>query len=55
MLFNFMLRPTAEIAPWGTPDNPTLSWFGLSDGWYWISIAGDEIFRGRKTEVNVPP
>jgi hypothetical protein len=45
-LFNFMLRPVAEIQPWGGPERPSLSWFSLSDGWYWLELAGQELFRG---------
>jgi len=49
-LFNFGLRPIAEIQPWGEPGRHTLSWFGLSDGWYWLELAGQELFRGRTPE-----
>lgn len=56
MLFNFRLRPMGEIDPWGpipspdarTPDwsrRPNLSWFGLTDGWYWLDAGGTELFR----------
>ena len=43
MLFEFVLRPLEEVQPWGV-DEPTLHWFGLTDGWYWIE-AGD--FRSK--------
>jgi hypothetical protein len=33
--FEFELRPLAEVLPWGG-DRPTLHWFGLTSGWYWI-------------------
>jgi hypothetical protein len=49
-LFNFVRRPIAEIQPWGEPGRHTLSWFGLSDGWYWLELAGQELFRGREPE-----
>jgi hypothetical protein len=55
VLFHFILRPTADIAPWGEPDDPSLSWFGLSDGWYWLAIDEDEIFRTRGTPPGEPP
>jgi hypothetical protein len=42
--FRFELRPLAEIHPWGT-DRPTLHWFGLTDGWYWIQVGGHELLR----------
>jgi hypothetical protein len=56
MFFNFRLRPMGEIDPWGpipspdarTPDwprRPNLSWFGLTDGWYWLDAGGTELFR----------
>ncbi len=44
MLFNFQLRPVTAIAPFGS-GWPTLHWFGLSDGWYWLDVAGAELFR----------
>lgn len=47
-LYNYILRPVAEITPWGKPGQHTLSWFGLSDGWYWLELAGQELFRGRE-------
>ena len=47
-LFNFILRPTAEIQPWGKPGQHSLSWFGLSDGWYWLELDGQELFRTRE-------
>lgn len=55
VLFNFILRPTADIEPWGAPDKPSLSWFGLSDGWYWLSLGDDEVFRGCATPPDAPP
>jgi hypothetical protein len=54
-LFNFVLRPTAEIQPWGEPGRHTLSWFGLSDGWYWLNLGGQELFRVREPEVAAAP
>jgi len=36
MLFNFALSPLADISPWGPQENPSLSWFGLTEGQYWI-------------------
>jgi hypothetical protein len=44
-LFNFSLRPIDEIQPWGTAPNPSLHWFGLTDGCYWIDAGGEELFR----------
>ncbi len=50
MLFNFQLRPVTAIAPFGS-GRPTLHWFGLSDGWYWLDVAGAELFRYRQAVV----
>jgi hypothetical protein len=36
MLINFTLLPVQEVVPWGTPGNLSLSWFGLTDGQYWL-------------------
>ncbi|MCO8270234.1 DUF5984 family protein [Actinoplanes sp. TRM 88003] len=44
MRFEFALRPLSQVSPWGR-DRPTPHWFGLSDGWYWISVEGHEILR----------
>jgi len=41
--FRFLLRPVAEIWPWG-PER-RLHWFGLTDGWYWIEVDGLELLR----------
>ena len=48
MLFNFRLKNTEDIAPWSTPskgDALSLHWFGLTDGWFWIDIGGQQLFR----------
>lgn len=42
--FRFNLRPLADIEPWGGK-NPTLHWFALTDGWYWIDLGGQELLR----------
>jgi len=45
-LFNFKLRDWHEIHPWTTGDGTKcLSWFGFSDGWFWISCGDSELFR----------
>ncbi|MEV6302546.1 DUF5984 family protein [Actinoplanes sp. NPDC051861] len=49
--FEFELRPLAEVARWGG-DKPSLHWFGLTDGWYWISVRGREILRYREEAVS---
>jgi hypothetical protein len=47
MRIEFRLRALGEIAPWHDADgsNPHLGWFGLSDGWYWITLGEVELFR----------
>lgn len=47
-LFEFRLRDVAEIVPWGPPERPTLSWFGLTDGWFWMNVGDGELFRTRE-------
>lgn len=44
-LFQFELRPLAEIQPWGAPQTPNLHWFGLTDGQYWIEAGRDKLFE----------
>ncbi len=48
--FRFELRPVDEVTPWGDP--PSLHWFGLTDGWYWIESGGHELLR--RTRVDDP-
>jgi hypothetical protein len=45
MLFNFELTDTKDVAPWGTPGHFSLSWFGLTDGMYWIDVGGATLFE----------
>lgn len=45
MLFNFQLRPIHQVAPWGNEGDYSLSWFGLTDGWYWLKCGDEELFR----------
>jgi hypothetical protein len=44
MLFNFVLRPLGDVAPWGK-DPPKLHWFGLTDGWFWLEADDQTLFR----------
>ena len=32
------MRSLADVMPWGTPEQPRLHWFGLTDGWYWLQM-----------------
>ncbi len=40
----FELRPLADIEPWGPPDRPSLSWFGLTDGHYDLIFDDQHLF-----------
>ncbi|MFC5474883.1 DUF5984 family protein [Paraherbaspirillum soli] len=44
-LFEFDLTKLEEVAPWGTPPNQTLHWFGLTDGVYHLDVKGKQLFR----------
>ncbi len=44
-LFEFELRPLREIQPWGGPEAPSLHWFGLTDGLYWIQAGEHTLFE----------
>jgi hypothetical protein len=37
-MIEFTLTPADQIEPWGMPGNLSLSWFGLSDGSYWMDL-----------------
>ncbi|WP_371479813.1 DUF5984 family protein [Kitasatospora sp. NBC_00315] len=43
--FRFELRDLADVRPWGGEHNPTLHWFALTAGWYWIELGGHELLR----------
>lgn len=43
VLFEFRLRPLRDIAPWGTPDDLSLHWFGLTDGCYRINAGAESL------------
>jgi hypothetical protein len=45
MLFNFLLTPLKDVQPWGKPDRLSLSWFGLTDGEYWIAAGEGVLFE----------
>jgi hypothetical protein len=45
MLFQFQLRPVKDVEPWGNEGDFSLSWFGLTDGWYWMNCGDQELFR----------
>jgi Family of unknown function (DUF5984) len=43
-LFDFHLRPLADVQPWGTPPDLSLSWFGLTDGFYRLRVGEEYLF-----------
>lgn len=45
MPFRFELAAIESIAPRGEPSHPTLSWFALTWGDFWIDLGHDELFR----------
>jgi hypothetical protein len=45
MLINFNLAPIKEIEPWGKGEQPGLSWFGLTQGEYWIELGESTLFE----------
>ncbi|MGY4644025.1 DUF5984 family protein [Cellulomonas sp. URHB0016] len=49
-MFQFELRPVADVAPWGA-DETMWHWFALTDGWYWIDVQGRELLRYRDGAV----
>jgi len=52
MQFHFPLMPIEEIPLWGSADSPSLHWFGLTFGWFWIEIDGQELFRYTQAVLN---
>jgi hypothetical protein len=42
--FQFELCPLADVPLWGS-EQPTLHWFGLTSGWYWIVAGGHRLLR----------
>ena len=50
--FQFELYPLDEVSPWGGA-RPTLHWFGLTEGWYWIDANRYELLR-RSRVVTTP-
>jgi hypothetical protein len=44
-IFDFKLRPLKEVIGWGAPPNQTLSWFGLTDGYYQVKFGNQVLYR----------
>jgi hypothetical protein len=51
-LFEFELTPVEEIAPWGCPDDPHLSWFALTLGQFRMPVGDQVLFRYRKEALS---
>ncbi|MET8312200.1 DUF5984 family protein [Micromonospora sp. NPDC005173] len=49
--FRFELYPLDEVSSWGG-DQPTLHWFGLTEGWYWLEVGGHQLLR--RTRLDHP-
>lgn len=49
MLFHFRLAALEDIPPWGKEGDFHLSWFGLTDGCYWLRAGDVELFRYNQT------
>lgn len=45
MIFNFSLVPVEQVQPWGEANDKSLSWFGLTDGQYWIEVGDEKLFE----------
>jgi Family of unknown function (DUF5984) len=44
-LFQFVLRPLDQIEPWGGREGPSLHWFGLTDGDFWLQAGYATLFE----------
>lgn len=44
-LFEFELARVEDIPPWGEPGEQSLSWFGLTDGWFRMVVGDQVLFR----------
>lgn len=44
-MFHFKLAPIEAIEPWTVDGEPSLSWFALSDGEFWIELGEVELLR----------
>lgn len=53
-MFRFQLRDVGQIEPWRCGPESSLSWFGLSDGWSWLCLEGQEVLRAT-AEDHGPP
>lgn len=52
--FSFRLVPLEQVSPWGA-GTPYLSWFGLTQGWFWIEAGDRELFRYAREFLEMGP
>lgn len=45
VLFQFRLDPLEDVPAWRGPDGLSVGWFGLTAGWFWMEVSGQELFR----------
>lgn len=43
-LFEFKLKDLKDVDPWGTPENLSLHWFGLTDGFFFMNVGSEKLF-----------
>ena len=44
-LFEFNLVPLVDLLPWGEEPNLSLTWYGLTDGHYYMNVGDAQLFR----------
>lgn len=44
-LFEFELARVQDIIPWDSPDGPSLSWFALTHGRFWMPVGDQVLFE----------
>ncbi|MBK9266208.1 MAG: hypothetical protein IPM54_41275 [Polyangiaceae bacterium] len=49
-LFEFELANVEDIVPWETSDGPSLNWFALTDGRFWMPV-GDQVLSEYSDEI----
>lgn len=55
-IFNFALRPLDDVQPSRGRSGLVLTWNDLSDGWFWLTLGGQELLRiaGDPVEGDLP-
>jgi hypothetical protein len=52
-MINFALKDATDILPWGTEPDTNIHWFGLTDGYYWLSVGDKTLFECTKEVRNM--